>query len=66
MVQVVLVEDEIAERYGQVKAELATLGQMIPENDIWIAASVLAHHLTLVTRDSHFSRIKGLATVRWD
>ena len=27
-----------SERYGEVKAELAGIGKLIPDNDIWIAA----------------------------
>ncbi len=53
LVQIVQHDDEIAECYGQVKARLAELGSMIPENDIWIAATCLVLDLTLASRDSH-------------
>jgi tRNA(fMet)-specific endonuclease VapC len=36
---IILFPDETtAELYGQIKAELAAAGKMIPENDVWIAA----------------------------
>lgn len=54
-----------ADFYGQIKAELKRLGQPIPENDIWIAATALQHNLTLVTRDKHFEAIKALKSLRW-
>lgn len=43
LAQTVHLDDEIAERYGMVKARLAKMGSMIPENDCWIAATCLVH-----------------------
>ena len=59
-------DDEIAERYGKLKARLAELGSMIPENDLWIAATCLVHDLTLASRDAHFEVVEGLNLVRWE
>jgi tRNA(fMet)-specific endonuclease VapC len=66
LVQTVHHDDEIAERYGKVKARLAELGSMIPENDLWIAATCLVHDLTLASRDAHFEVVEGLSLVRWE
>ncbi len=66
LTQTVHLDDEIAERYGRIKARLAELGSMIPENDIWIAATCLAHDLTLASRDAHFESVEGLSLVRWE
>ena len=66
LVQIVQHDDEIAECYGQVKARLAELGSMIPENDIWIAATCLVLDLTLASRDAHFESVEGLRLVRWE
>ena len=38
---------------------------MIPESDVWIAATALQHGLTLVTRDAHFGEVEGLDTEAW-
>ncbi|MEM9558170.1 MAG: PIN domain-containing protein [Acidobacteriota bacterium] len=54
-----------AARYGQLKADLREKGRMIPENDLWIAASALRHEMTLVTRDRHFDAIDALAIETW-
>ena len=51
---------EIARVYGRLRSELRSQGQLIPDNDLWIAATSLAHDLTLVTRDRHFRRIPDL------
>jgi tRNA(fMet)-specific endonuclease VapC len=50
---------------GQLKAELMTAGQIIPDNDLWIAALAKQHDLTLVSRDQHFSHVSGLKWVIW-
>ena len=41
----------IAWHYGRERARLRSQGQLIPDNDIWIAATALAHNLTIVSRD---------------
>ena len=54
-----------AQHYGQVKHLLRQIGRPIPENDIWIAATAKQHDLTVVSRDTHFDSIDGLATEHW-
>ena len=54
-----------SEWYGQVKAELARIGKLIPDNDIWIAAMARQFDLPLVTRDAHFAAIPALKTLAW-
>ena len=51
--------------YGQLKAELMTAGQIIPDNDLWIAALAKQHDLTQVRRDRHFSHVTGVKWVAW-
>jgi tRNA(fMet)-specific endonuclease VapC len=38
---------------------------VIPDNDLWIAATARQHELTLVSRDSHFSEIPDLYQESW-
>jgi tRNA(fMet)-specific endonuclease VapC len=56
---------DTSRQYGLIKADLRRKGRMIPENDLWIAASALQFGLTLATRDSHFDEIDGLLVVAW-
>jgi tRNA(fMet)-specific endonuclease VapC len=56
---------ETAKIYGSIKNKLLETGHPIPENDIWIAAVAIQHHVTLVTRDIHFNFIENLNKVRW-
>ena len=55
-----------AESYGAIRAELERKGQMIGNNDLWIAAHAKAEGLTLVTNNEReFRRIPGLKLQNW-
>jgi len=54
------VDFEISRRYGRIRRDLRLQGRLLADNDLWIAATALAHDLTLVTRDKHFERVPGL------
>jgi tRNA(fMet)-specific endonuclease VapC len=54
-----------AEHYGQIKNELKTKGNPLPENDVWIAAIAKQHSLTVVIRDQHFKEIDTLLLEEW-
>ena len=59
------VTSQIADAYGQVAAGLDAIGQPLPVNDIWIAATALVHDLILVSEDRHFARVPGLKVENW-
>jgi predicted nucleic acid-binding protein len=52
-----------ADRYANVKASQQRRGLPLDENDLWIAATAIAMNATLVSRDSDFQAIEGLALV---
>lgn len=54
------VDDETAEFFTQIFADLKQNGHPIPTNDLWIAASAMQHGLALATYDDHFKSIGGL------
>jgi tRNA(fMet)-specific endonuclease VapC len=58
-------DEGTAVRYGEIKDDLRRQGRPIPENDLWIAAIAVQHGLTLVTSDSHFEVVAGLAVESW-
>lgn len=64
-VMVLGTDSDTAAAYGRIKAALRSKGRQIPDNDMWIAAISLQHHLTLVTRDAHFDEVDGLVTEHW-
>jgi tRNA(fMet)-specific endonuclease VapC len=43
--------------YAQIAQQLRRQGTPLPINDVWIAALVLQHNLTLCTRDAHFRHL---------
>jgi tRNA(fMet)-specific endonuclease VapC len=55
-----------AESYGLIRAELEEKGEMIGNNDLWIAAHALTSGLTLVTNNEReFRRIRSLQLENW-
>jgi len=55
-----------AEWYGATRAELERSGQMIGNNDLWIAVHAKAQSLTLVTNNEReFRRVRGLKVQNW-
>jgi tRNA(fMet)-specific endonuclease VapC len=60
-------DDECAEHYGQIHADLLTQGKPIGPNDTLIAAIARAHDATLITHNSsEFSRVPGLRMEDWE
>ena len=58
--------EKAAETYGTIRAELEAKGEMIGNNDLWIAAHALAAGLTLVTNnEKEFRRVRGLKMQNW-
>lgn len=51
---------ETTEQYARLFVQLKRAGTPVPDNDLWIAALVLEHDLTLITRDGHFERVPQL------
>jgi tRNA(fMet)-specific endonuclease VapC len=58
------IDAEAAWHYGEQYRLLAGRGQLIGSNDLWIAATALAHELPLATGNmQEFERVQGLAVV---
>jgi tRNA(fMet)-specific endonuclease VapC len=58
--------EKAAETYGAIRADLESKGEMIGNNDLWIAAHALASGLTLVTNnENEFRRVRGLKIRNW-
>jgi tRNA(fMet)-specific endonuclease VapC len=59
-------DDRAAEEYGQLRAQLKALGQLIGPNDLMIAAIALANGLILVTHNTtEFGRVPRLTVEDW-
>ena len=53
-----------ADRYSRVMAAMRSKGRPIPTNDAWIAAHVLETGADLISSDSHFEHVDGIAWIR--
>ena len=59
-VEVLYADEQTTHHYASVYRQLRRQGTPIPTNDMWIAALVLQHSLTLCARDAHFDALPQL------
>ena len=60
-------DDQAAEEYSHIRAELEQAGTPIGPNDLMIAAIALANNVTLITHNTQeFERITGLQIEDWE
>ncbi len=65
-VPVLPLPEAAASVYGTMRAELESRGQIIGNNDLWIASHAKAGGLTLVTNNEReFRRVRGLKVENW-
>ncbi len=58
------IDAEAAWHYGEQYRHLAERGELIGSNDLWIAATALAHELPLATGNlKEFERVRGLRVI---
>lgn len=66
VIPVLLLPAAAAEAYGAIRADLESKGEMIGNNDGWIAAHAIASGLTVVTKnEKEFRRVRGLKVQNW-
>jgi tRNA(fMet)-specific endonuclease VapC len=64
--EILAFDQECAEVYGRLRAQLEKRGERLGEADLMIAAITLRHDLMLVSGNTrHFSRVPGLKLVNW-
>ena len=61
--QMVLVSTLTPAIYARIYFDLEQRGEMIPINDIWIAAVAMEAKLPILARDEHFSRVRGVGVI---
>jgi len=66
LLPVISLPEEAAQAYGESRANLERQGQIIGNNDLWIAAHAKAANLTVITNNEReFKRIPGLKVRNW-
>ena len=65
-VDILPMDDAVAQHYADVRADLKERGTMIGANDLWIAAHARSLGLILVTNNTReFARVPGLKLENW-
>ena len=62
-VAIIQADEETTHHYARLFQQLRKRGTPIPTNDLWIAALVVQHDLTLFARDAHFDHLPQLARI---
>lgn len=63
-VHILFASEATTGHYAEVFGQLRDQGTPVPTNDMWIAALVLEHRLTLYSRDDHFRHLPQLDWLR--
>jgi toxin FitB len=65
--RILIVNQEIADRWGRITAKASVVGRRIPTIDALLAATALHHNLTLVTRSTKHAGPTGVPVFNpWD
>jgi len=62
VVEVLVVDEEVASIYAEILQALKKAGTPVPTNDIWIAAIAARHGVNVLTHDVHFQNIQRVGT----
>ena len=66
MIQVVELDETVAEHYAQIRHDLSARGKIIGSNDLWLAAHARANDWVMVTNnEKEFVRVGGLKVENW-
>jgi predicted nucleic acid-binding protein len=57
-------DERVAATWARLRVHLAQSGRRLSVNDLWIAATAVAHELPPVTRDDDFAPVDGVAGLR--
>jgi predicted nucleic acid-binding protein len=63
--RVLSIDEETSRHYARIRAELKRAGHPIPSNDLWIAALMRQHKLSVMSRDGHFDFLPDLNRIGW-
>ena len=66
LIPVLPMATDVAGTYGTIRSDLAARGELIGNNDLWIAAHAKSLEVTLVTNnEKEFQRVSGLQIENW-
>jgi tRNA(fMet)-specific endonuclease VapC len=66
IIQLVELDETVADHYAQIRQDLSSKGQIIGSNDLWLAAHARANDWIMVTNsEKEFLRVQGLMVENW-
>jgi predicted nucleic acid-binding protein len=60
-VELLVVDAAVAASWALLRVHMANTGHRLNVNDLWIAATALAHGLPVITQDDDFAPVDGVA-----
>jgi len=63
-IEVLPVDETVAASWALLRVHLAESGRRLNVNDLWIAATALAHQIPVITQDDDFSPVEGVGGLR--
>jgi predicted nucleic acid-binding protein len=60
-IEVLTVDETVAASWALLRVHLAESGRRLNVNDLWIAATALAHQIPVITQDDDFGPVDGVA-----
>jgi predicted nucleic acid-binding protein len=58
------IDEAVSESWALLVSQLRAANRRIPINDSWIAATAVAHNIPIVTQDSDYDAMTGVAVLR--
>lgn len=62
--EVLIVDETVAASWALLRVHLAESGRRLNVNDLWIAATALAHQIPVITQDEDFGPVDGVGGLR--
>jgi predicted nucleic acid-binding protein len=59
-IEVLAVDEPVAASWALLRVHLAESGRRLNVNDLWIAATALAHQIPVITQDDDFGPVNGV------
>lgn len=60
-IEVLPVDEAVAASWARLRVHLADFGRRLNVNDLWVAATALAHDVAVITQDDDFGPVEGIA-----
>lgn len=59
-VAVLLIDERVSAEWAALRVEVAERGRRVNLNDVWIAATAVAHDIPVVSQDADFDPLDGI------